>query len=765
MVEKLNILLLEDNSEDTELINIELSKEDFLFRIKVVETEDNFLDALINFVPDIILADYTLPSYDGLSALLLTRERSPNLPFIFVSGTIGEEKAIEAMRNGATDYVIKENLSKLGSAVTRAIQERNEVRKSRVLAKALKEVADQWRTTFDAIDDAISLLSPQGEILRCNKAMEKFLKKSFHETIGSTCWELVHKTQEPIPECPVLRMRETRQRETMIMDDGEKTLQVIVDPILDENGDLFQIVHIISDITERIQEEKRLQESEERYRKLYNETPAMLHSTNIDGCLVSVSDFWLKKLGYERNEVIKKKFIDFLTEKSRQEAVEVNMPRFLKDGYINDIPYQFVKKNGEIINVLLSAISEKDSDGNIIRSMAVSIDMTDYKKLEAKFNQAQKMESVGRLAGGVAHDYNNALTVIMGYTELAMMDADPAGPLHADLNQVLKAGRRAQDITRQLLAFARKQTIAPIALNLNQTVESMIKMLRRLIGEDIYFVWLPGKNLWNVKMDPSQIDQILANLCVNSRDAIAGVGKIIIETDTVVFDAGYCADHAGFIPGAFVLMAITDNGCGMDKEILDDIFEPFFTTKAIDKGTGLGLATVYGIVKQNNGFINVYSEPGKGTSIKIYIPRHEGKAVESQEKNTAVIPQGHGETILLVEDDRTILKLGKKILNGLGYTVLTADTPKKAMNLAQEHTGEIHLLVTDVIMPEMNGRELSEQLQSLFPDLKCIFMSGYTANAIAHHGVLDEGVHFVQKPFSKKDLATIVRKVLDENNN
>ena len=418
-------------------------------------------------------------------------------------------------------------------------------------------------------------------------------------------------------------------------------------------------------------------------------------------------------------------------------------------------------RSGAADYLVKNSVTSEILERSIRYSLRASKADIERNKLLKKLSQAQKMESIGRLAGGVAHDYNNALTVIMGYTELAIMDADPAGQFYADLKQVLKAGRHAQDITRQLLAFARKQTIAPKVLDLNENIESMIKMLRRLIGEDIDLVWLPGKNLWNVKMDPSQIDQILVNLCVNARDAIEGVGKVTIETNTVVFDAAYCADHVDFIPGKFVLLAASDNGCGMDKEILDNMFEPFFTTKHVDKGTGLGLATVYGIVKQNHGFINVYSEPGKGTTIKIYLPQHEGKAVEIQGESTEEIPQGNSETILLVEDDLPILKLAQKILEGLNYIVLIADTPKGAMRLAQDHTDKIHLLITDVIMPEMNGRELSEQLQSLFPDLKCIFMSGYTANAIAHHGVLDEGVHFVQKPFAKNDLAAIVRKVLD----
>jgi signal transduction histidine kinase/CheY-like chemotaxis protein len=407
----------------------------------------------------------------------------------------------------------------------------------------------------------------------------------------------------------------------------------------------------------------------------------------------------------------------------------------------------------------------RDQGGTIIGAMGTIQDITGRRDTEAQLIQAQKMESVGRLAGGVAHDYNNALSVIMGFTELAMIDVDPTGKLHAHLNQILTAGRRAADITRQLLAFARKQTISPILLDLNNNVVSMLKMLRRLLGEDIDLVWLPGTGLGNVKMDPSQIDQILANLCVNARDAIEGVGRITIETDTKIFDEAYCADNPGFVPGEFVLLSVSDNGCGMDKEILNNIFEPFFTTKDVDKGTGLGLAMVYGIVKQNNGFINIYSEPDKGTTIKIYLPGQKAKTVDMGEESIIEVLPGRGETILLVEDDLPILQLTETILSGLGYAVLAAGTPGEALKLAREYADDIHLLLTDVIMPEMNGRELAERLQSFNPNLLWMFMSGYTANAIAHHGVLDKGVHFIQKPFSKKDLAKIVRKALDEEKN
>ncbi len=380
--------------------------------------------------------------------------------------------------------------------------------------------------------------------------------------------------------------------------------------------------------------------------------------------------------------------------------------------------------------------------------------------LEAQLHQAQKMEAVGRLAGGVAHDFNNMLAVIAGHADLALERTTPDSPLHADLLEIQNAAQRSADLTRQLLAFARKQTIAPKALDLNDTIVGMLKMLGRLIGEDIDLLWKPTRPLWTVRMDPAQIDQILANLVVNARDAIAGVGKITIETGQVMFDEGYCETHAGFIPGEYVLLAVSDNGCGMDKATLVQLFDPFFTTKPRGRGTGLGLATVYGIVKQNQGFINVYSEPEQGTTFKIYLPRYAASdPVSARVPESAVAPTG-AETVLLVEDEEALLKLGQLLLERLGYTVLAASSPSAALKLAETYPGVIHLLLTDVIMPEMSGRDLWQRLGALRSGLKCVFMSGYTANVIAHHGVLDEGVHFLQKPFSREVLATKIREVL-----
>ncbi|NWH03781.1 response regulator [Desulfobacter latus] len=387
---------------------------------------------------------------------------------------------------------------------------------------------------------------------------------------------------------------------------------------------------------------------------------------------------------------------------------------------------------------------------------------TAHEKLEEQMRQAQKMESVGRLAGGVAHDFNNMLSVILGNTEIAMEDLAPDDPLHNNLSEIFSAANRSADITRQLLAFARKQTIAPKVLDLNRTIKSMLKMLRRLIGEDIDLAWRPETTVWPVRMDPSQIDQILANLCINARDAIADIGMITIETGKATFDSTYCAEHPGFVAGDFVLLAVSDDGCGMEQETLANLFEPFFTTKDVDKGTGLGLATVYGIVKQNEGFINIYSEPGQGSIFRIYLPRYLAATESPEKKNSDKFNQEGDETILLVEDEPSILKMTRMMLERTGYKVLAAGTPEEAIALAREHAGEIDLLMTDVVMPEMNGRDLAKNLRLLYPNLNLLFMSGYTANVIAHHGVLDEGVQFIQKPFAKQDLVIKVREVLDE---
>jgi signal transduction histidine kinase/CHASE1-domain containing sensor protein len=394
------------------------------------------------------------------------------------------------------------------------------------------------------------------------------------------------------------------------------------------------------------------------------------------------------------------------------------------------------------------------------RFATIFLDITEQKrseeeknKLQAQLAQGQKMEAVGRLAGGVAHDFNNMLSVILGFTEMASEKLTLSDPIQQDLKEVLSAAKRSTEIVRQLMAFARKQLVKPVVLDLNACVSGMLKMLRRLIGEDINLVWIPGHPLWNVKIDPSQIDQFLVNLMVNARDAIEGTGKITIETNNVLLDEDYCRVHAGLFPGEYVLLAVSDDGCGMDKKTQTNIFEPFFTTKGVGEGTGLGLSTVFGIIKQNKGYINVYSEPGQGTTFRIYLPRFEGKFIPEGTMEVAEKPVGGNQTILLVEDEEAVLKLAKTMLQKLGYVVLPAGKPAEAVAMAAEYAGDIHLLITDVVMPEMNGVKLAEKINSIRPAMKCLYMSGYTANIIVRLGILKESMHLVQKPFSFNILA------------
>ena len=407
-------------------------------------------------------------------------------------------------------------------------------------------------------------------------------------------------------------------------------------------------------------------------------------------------------------------------------------------------------------------------EGEVVGAVVTFRDITEYKrgekerkKLEGQLFHAQKMESVGRLAGGVAHDFNNMLGVIIGRAEMALNTDVSAEELQHNLQEILKAGLRSADLTRQLLAFARKQTAIPKILDLNGTISGMLKMLRGLIGEDIDLLWGPELDLWKVKIDPSQVDQILANLVVNARDAIIGVGAIALRTENIVIDDSKRAETPEFITGEYVLLTVSDTGTGMSREVCEKIFEPFFTTKELGKGTGLGLSTVFGIVKQNDGFIYVASEPEKGTTFKIYLPRFEAETAQVASEEVAVKRPTGTETILLVEDDEAILNLSRMILEKLGYRVLAAPTPGHAIHLVEDHPGDIHLLITDVVMPEMNGRELAEQLSAIRPNLKRLYMSGYTADLIAHRGILDEGVNFIQKPFGRDELAAKVRQVLD----
>jgi PAS domain S-box-containing protein len=420
-----------------------------------------------------------------------------------------------------------------------------------------------------------------------------------------------------------------------------------------------------------------------------------------------------------------------------------------------------LRKDGTPYTADATVSPVRDATGQIANYVAVNRDVTEHLLVTQQLQQAQKMDSVGRLAGGVAHDFNNLLMGIMNYVELCRDGLAPDHPIREYLDEITTEGQRSANLTRQLLAFARKQVIAPKLLDLNDAVTSMLNLLRRLIGENIDLAWAPGTALWPIMMDPSQVDQILANLCVNARDAISGTGKLTVRTANVTLDQTYCSRYVGSAPGDYVCLTVSDTGCGMTPAVLDHVFEPFFTTKGVGKGTGLGLATVYGIVMQNAGSIQVTSAPGQGTTFRIHLPRVHGQSVIKDAPPPPVVRPRGNETILLVEDETSLLVTTRLFLQGLGYTVLPAEAPAAALALAAQYPGTIHLLFTDVIMPGMNGKDLATHLAAARPGVPCLYMSGYTADAFAHLGVLDPGVRFLPKPFSRDTLALAVRAALD----
>ncbi|MGC4116744.1 MAG: response regulator [Myxococcales bacterium] len=392
--------------------------------------------------------------------------------------------------------------------------------------------------------------------------------------------------------------------------------------------------------------------------------------------------------------------------------------------------------------------------------LAVCFDLSERKALEAELLQSQKMESIGRLAGGVAHDFNNMVQAILGYTELALESAGP-GQLREDLHEIRQAARRSAELTAQLLAFARKQATTPRALVLNDLVSQLRKLAERLLGEHLELVFKPAADLWTISIDPTQVDQVLVNLLVNARDAMGVSGTIVVRTFNQTVDAAFCAARPDAAPGDYAVLEVADTGHGMDEPTVRRIFEPFFTTKGPGKGTGLGLATVYGVVKQNGGFITVDSRPGEGTTFRLFFPRHHGEATAARPALDAPGPTRGSETVLVVEDERQLLELARRTLEGQGYQVLAAGTPKVALQSLAGHPGPVHLLLTDVVMPEMSGPDLWEQLRASHPDLRCVFMSGYSDEALRARLRAEQGIPFLQKPFEVGDLAAVIRRALD----
>ena len=634
----LRLLLVEDSENDALLLVRELTRAGLEPVVERVETAVAMQAALDRQGWDIVLGDYSMPQFGGAAALALLRERGLDVPFIIVSGTIGEERAVAAMKAGASDYVPKDKLKRLVPVIERELREAAGRRERRRAEAALREAEAGYSTLVEQAPVGIYRSNPAGRFLSANRALACILGyDSPAELLGL-----------------------------------DMTRDVYADPA----------------------ERQRLLDRDSYTEREYDEVEAT-----------------------------------------------------------------WKRKDGRRLTVQLSVRAVRDGSGDVEYYETFVRDVTEQRRLEGQLLQAQKMEAVGRLAGGVAHDFNNLLTVILSYSDLLLEDLPPEIPDRADVAEIRKAAVAASSLTRQLLAFSRQQVLEPRVLDVNTVVASTEKLLTRLLGEDVSLTTTLAAALGAVKVDPGQLEQIIMNLAVNARDAMPRGGRLSIETANVEMDESYVHGHPLARPGHYVMLAVSDTGTGMDAATQARIFEPFFTTKEAGKGTGLGLATVYGIVRQSSGFIWVYSEPGHGTSFKIYLPRVD----EPVSPAGAPAPQvvGGSETVLVVEDVAAVRAVTRQMLERQGYCVLEAANGATALSLARQHQSAIHLLVTDVVMPEVSGRELADQLVQLRPDMRVLFMSGYTDDAVVRHGILQEGIAYLQKPFTPDTLARKVRAVLD----
>jgi PAS domain S-box-containing protein len=597
------------------------------------------------------------------------------------------------------------------------------------------------------------------------------LSLRLHRVLTDPVLELAN-LAESVSEKKDFGLRAKRQR-TWELDALAVSFNSMLEKIQEQDRHLAShLDQLARELQERKQAEAALLESERKTRAMFDLSFGLVGLLSPEGCLLEANRTALEFSGVAREEVVGKPYWEgpwWAHSVDEQERLRSAVRR-AAGGETLRFETTHIDGNGDRHFVDFSLKPIFDDEGKVILLIPEGRDISERKQaeeakehLQDQLLQSQKMEVVGRLAGGVAHDFNNMLGVIMGRADLALTQVQPEDPIKASLDEILRAAERSSDLTKQLLAFARKQTVSPRVLDLNDTVEGMLKMLRRLIGEGIDLVWMPSPNLWPTLMDPTQIDQLLANLCVNARDAIQGVGRISIETRNAQVDANYCADHFGASPGDYTLLSVSDNGCGMAREILGHIFEPFYTTKGVGQGTGLGLATVYGIVQQNKGFIHVYSEPGQGSTFRIYLPRTASSPLARSAELAPVVHRGQGQTLLVVEDDESLHALTCEALESLGYKVLAASTPEEALRLTEAGLEEIPLLITDVVMPGMNGKELAQRLCARKPGLKCLFVSGYTADIIASQGVLLEGIDFLQKPYSIRELATKVHGVIQSS--
>ena len=765
MKEKLRILLLEDLPTDAELVvdELELSGLDFIY--EVVENEKDFARLLENFSPDIVLSDYSLPTFNGMAALALVKERFPHIPVIMVTASINEETAVSCMRAGAADYILKDKMKRLGMAV-RTVLENQQLKLQKQQAEhELQESGRYYRALLNQMNEHVVVVEKNFVLSDVN---ETFLRQRGYkrdEVIGKHCYSILRHNEKPCcndgESCVLQKVFQSGKPERSLRQQTSKSgkkkwYNISLSPMTNSVGEVTAVIESSLDVTELIEAQEEIQ----KLSTAIEQSPVSVVLTDIKGNIEYVNPHFSKVTGY-----------------SREEALGQN-PRVLKSG---DQEPELYKKLWETItkgNVWHGEFHNKKKDGtlfwedatigpimndqNVITNyLAVKEDITEKKRLNRELAQAQKMEAVGRLAGGIAHDFNNLLTVINGYSEIMLSKVGRESSITTYIDQIAQAGKKAGSLTQQLLAFSSKQMMQPKVLNPNQTMRDIVKLLKRLIGENINLQLRLTEDLPAIEADPSQLDQIILNLAVNARDAMPDGGDLLIETKTAPINSKAQAAGMNKKQGSpCVQISVSDSGIGMDEATLAKIFEPFFTTKEKGKGTGLGMATVYGIVNQNGWHIEVSSTPNKGSAFHIYIPPTEKLAMPNIPHPVGSSTNG-SETILFAEDDSQVRAFVTRILEQAGYTVLQASEGEQAIALANEKSLEIDLLLSDVVMPNMGGKKLAELLKQKIPDLKIIYISGYAGETISQTGVLNNETIFMQKPFSSNELLQLLRTTLD----
>jgi two-component system, cell cycle sensor histidine kinase and response regulator CckA len=760
--EPLRILILEDVPMDAELVEYELARADIPFQARCVDTREEFLGALDEFRPDLILSDYTLPRFDGMAALSLARERAPTVPFLIVTGSVNEETAVGCMKAGATDYLLKSNLARIGPAIEAAlarVQSRSEKARAE---SALRRSEANLRAIFNTSLQAFVLVSRDGTLQAMNPTAEEWADRitgrRFRE--GDRVHEFIPGAAEAFRAALA---GEARSAERCVRDqDGtERWYETTHAPVVDEHGAVIGVCLNARDVSERKQAEQALRESEARYRDLFDNASDLVCSTTLDGSFLYVNPAWHAAMGSSDESLATRRFPELLHPESLDRYHEV-VARAKAGETLGHVDLVLLTSAGTPLT-LEGNISCTTSDGGPPRVRGIYRDVTERKRVEEQLRRAERMQAAGRLAGGVAHEVNNMMTGVIGFSEFLMRSLEPTDPRRTEVTEIIKAGTRAADVTRQLLAFTRQQFLRPERLAINAVVHDLEKMLRRVLGEDHRLELALAPEAGEIRADRGQLEQVLVNLMLNARDAMPSHGRVTIATAAVELDDLYAQRRDGVtLPcGPYTQLSLSDTGVGMDRDIQTRIFEPFFTTKPVGQGTGLGLSTVYGIVKQSDGFVWVYSEPGLGTTFKIYLPRVGTVHAPPLPADRTPATRGGAETILIVEDEDLVRALASRSLRERGYRVIEARQGTDALRQLEEEATGVALVITDVVMPEMGGRELARRLAGLRPSLPVLFISGYPGEDVIQRGLLEPGAPFQQKPFTPDGLARKVREMLD----